>query len=218
VTIKNYDRKSYAGIPWNTFRGRLIFQQDKYKTLSGVEKTDYVVINQLSFDDYMKGIVETNDQEHLEKNKVMALIAKNYALFYLDKKNIHPSIPIGSSYSAIDSPESFQKYAGAGVEKTLKKRYQALEETKNQVVMYEDILPILPYFSCAPRFTLSAKEKRGRLDTPYLQSTFDLNGCTEFKGHGVGLAGQGAQHLAEKGATHEEILQYYYPGVGIHRY
>jgi hypothetical protein len=84
----------------------------------------------------LKGVVETNDQEHLEKNKVMALIAKNYALFYLDKKNIHPSIPENASFSAIDSPEMFQKYVGAGAEKTLTKRYEALEATKNQIVLY----------------------------------------------------------------------------------
>ena len=215
VEITNYGRKSYAGISRNTFRGKLIFKKDIIRKLEGNYVNQPAVINQLSFDDYMKGIVETNDQEHLEKNKVMALISKTYALFYLEKKNVHPSIPLEASYSAIDSPDSFQKYVGAGVEKTLKKRYQALEATKNQIVMYENILPILPYFNCAPRFTLSAKEKRGWQDTPYLQSTFELNGCTDFKGHGVGLAGQGAQYLAEKGATYEEILQYYYPGVKL---
>jgi peptidoglycan hydrolase-like amidase len=136
VEITNYTRKSYAGIPRNTFRGLLIFQKDTYKTTDGTQKTGFVVINQLPFSDYLKGIVETNDQEHLEKNKVMALIAKNYALFYLGKKNLHPNIPEQASYVAIDSPEMFQKYVGAGAEKTLTKRYEALEATKNQVVMY----------------------------------------------------------------------------------
>jgi peptidoglycan hydrolase-like amidase len=136
IKIANYDRRSYAGIPRNTFRGKLLFQKESYQTVDGAKKTGFVVINQLPFSDYLKGVVETNDQEHLEKNKVMALIAKNYALFYLNKKNIHPSIPAESSYDAIDSPEMFQKYVGAGAEKTLTKRYEALEATKNQVVLY----------------------------------------------------------------------------------
>jgi hypothetical protein len=33
ITINNYDRKSYAGVPWNTFRGSLYFQKGKYKTV-----------------------------------------------------------------------------------------------------------------------------------------------------------------------------------------
>jgi hypothetical protein len=54
--------------------------------------------------------VETNDTETLEKNKLMAMISKNYALFYLDKENVHPSIAKEANYSAIDDPDFFQKY------------------------------------------------------------------------------------------------------------
>ena len=129
----------------------------------------------------MKGIVETNDTEHLEKNKVIAMVSKNYALFYLEKKNIHPSVPSNANFVAIDSPDMFQKYVGAGAEKTLTKRYQALEATKNQIVLYDRVLPILPYFSCSAGFTLSAKEKYGWLDTPYLQSVFDMSFCEDFQ-------------------------------------
>jgi hypothetical protein len=54
--------------------------------------------------------VETNDTETLEKNKVMAMISKNYALFYLNKENVHPNIPRDANYTAIDDPDFFQKY------------------------------------------------------------------------------------------------------------
>jgi hypothetical protein len=40
----------------------------------------------------------------------MAMIAKNYALFYLNKENTHPSIPSDADYTAIDDPNFFQKY------------------------------------------------------------------------------------------------------------
>jgi peptidoglycan hydrolase-like amidase len=46
------------------------------------------------------------------------------------------------------------------LEKTLTKWYQALEATRNEVVMYNGYLPILPYFNCSAGFTLSAEEKR----------------------------------------------------------
>ncbi|MDR3169751.1 MAG: hypothetical protein LBU27_08710 [Candidatus Peribacteria bacterium] len=215
ITITNYPRTSYAGIPRNTFRGSVTFKKELYQTVEGKVVNDFVVINQLPFMDYLKGVVETNDQESLEKNKVMALIAKNYALFYLEKKNLHPNIPASSSYSAIDSPEMFQKYVGAGAEKTLKKRGQAVETTKNQIVMYAGTLPILPYFSCSAGFTRTAKEKRGRQDTPYLNAAYDFSSCPTFEGHGVGLAGKGAEYLAQKGLTAAEILQRYYSGVVI---
>jgi peptidoglycan hydrolase-like amidase len=45
------------------------------------------------------------------------------------------------------------------LEKTLTKWYQALEATRNEVVMYNGYLPILPYFNCSAGFTLSAEEK-----------------------------------------------------------
>ncbi|MDR2189704.1 MAG: hypothetical protein LBP53_00440 [Candidatus Peribacteria bacterium] len=215
VSITNYSRKSYANIPRNTFRGTLIFQKDRYQAPDGTLKNGFVVINQLPFSEYLKGIVETNDQEHLEKNKVMALIAKNYALFYLNNHNLHPNIPAEASYDAIDSPEMFQKYVGAGAEKTLTKRYEALEATKHQVVLYSGMLPILPYFSCSAGFTLSALEKRGWKDTPYLQSVFDFAVCPDFEGHGVGLAGKGAEYFAQKGMKADEILQRYYPSVAV---
>jgi peptidoglycan hydrolase-like amidase len=108
----------------------------------------------------MKGIVESHDGEHLEKNKVMALISKTYMLYYLDKKNPHPSIPANASYNAIDDARIFQKYAGAGVEQTITKRYQALDQTRNQLLVYQGTIPILPYFSCSAGFTRSGKEKR----------------------------------------------------------
>jgi hypothetical protein len=40
----------------------------------------------------------------------MALVAKNYMLFYMDKKNNHPSLPFNAGYNAIDNPDIFQKY------------------------------------------------------------------------------------------------------------
>jgi hypothetical protein len=59
------------------------------------------------------GIVETNDQEHEEKNKVMAVLSKQYMVHYLADNNRHPNIPTGANYQAIDDPNQFQKYIGA---------------------------------------------------------------------------------------------------------
>jgi peptidoglycan hydrolase-like amidase len=94
VTVTNYARESYAKIPRNTFRGSLIFEKQVMKSLATSQFIEqYVVINNLPFTDYLKGIAETTDSESAEKIKVMALLAKTYALFYMNGKNPHPSIP-----------------------------------------------------------------------------------------------------------------------------
>jgi hypothetical protein len=43
-----------------------------------------------------------------EKNKALALIIKDYTIFYM--KNKHPNIPQKASYHAIDDVRIFQKY------------------------------------------------------------------------------------------------------------
>lgn len=116
-------------------------------------------MNRLSFDDYMKGIAETSDADNREKQKLVLLLAKMYTLFYINGKNNHPSIPAGASYQAIDNPDMFQKYVGAGREKTSTMSASLLNEIKNTVVLYDNYVPILPYFSCSAGFTWSAKEK-----------------------------------------------------------
>jgi len=111
VSVNNYTRKSYGGILWNSFRGSLIWKTDSIKDLSTGKFVDHVVtINKTSFDNYMKGIAETSDTDDIEKQTLILLLAKMYALFYINGKNNHPSIPAGASYQAIDNPDMFQKY------------------------------------------------------------------------------------------------------------
>ena len=215
VTIENYPRKSYIGIPWNLFRGKLRFTKWFYINQQGKQIFAPLVINILSFSDYLKGIVESNDTETLEKNKVMAMLSKSYALFYLKWENHHPSIPENALFNAIDDPNFFQKYVWAWVEKTLTKWYQALEGTQDKIVLYQETLPILPYFSCSAWFTLSALEKFWWTDTPYLTNVIDFWTCKKFSGHWVGLAWQGAEFLAKRWMKYEDILQYFYPGITI---
>ncbi len=216
ISIDNYKRKSYAGIPRNTFKWTILFDQEKIysKTHKNFEKK-YVLINILDFDDYLKWIVETNDSETIEKNKVMAMIAKTYALFYMNADNIHPNIPQWVHYNAIDDPDLFQKYVGAWLEKTLHKRYTALEQTKNILVTYQWYIPLLPYFSCSAGFTQNAKDIWWRSDTPYLSSKLDFASCNTFQGHGVWLSWKGAERRAKQWREWKQILRYYYDGIDI---
>ena len=218
ITVENYSRKSYAWIPRNTFHWTLIFQRDYIKDKKWNQSYKNVVINNLPFTDYMKWIVETNDTETQTKNDVMALISKSYTLFYMDSANQHPSIPTQANYDAVDDPDIFQKYVWAWLEKTLKKWYQALTKTQNKIIMYNNYVPILPYFSCSAWFTYSAYEKRWRSDTPYLQTRFDLWICSDkkFSWHWVWLSWLWAERRAKNfGRNYIDILKYYYPWIEI---
>lgn len=216
VSVTNYSRKSYGGTPWNTFRWSLIREKESIKNLSAGTYVDQaVVMNRTTFDNYMKGIAETSDAENRQKQMLVLLLAKMYTLFYINGENTHPSIPANASYQAIDNPDMFQKYVWAWREKTSTMSASLLEDIQNKVILYDEYVPILPYFSCSAGFTRSAKEKRWRSDTPYLQSKLDFAPCFDFNGHWVWLSWKWAQYLAEKWRTLEQILQYYYPGVEL---
>jgi len=218
ITIENYVRKSYAWIPRNTFHGDLIFQKDYMKDKKWNQSYKNVVINDLPFTEYMKWIAETNDTETQTKNDVMALISKSYALFYMNTSNQHPNIPSQATYTAVDSPDIFQKYVWAWLEKTLKKWYIALAKTENKLIMYNWYIPVLPYFSCSAWFTFTAYERRWRNDTPYLQSRFDLWICSDKKisWHWVWLSWLWAETRAKSfGRSYTDILKYYYPWIEI---
>lgn len=111
VHVNNYLRKSYGGTLRNTFRGSLIWHKESIRNLAINQFVDQaIVINKTSFDNYMKGIGETSDTENITKQTLVLLLAKVYTLFYMNGENVHPSIPAGASYQAIDNPDMFQKY------------------------------------------------------------------------------------------------------------
>ncbi len=217
--ITNYDRKSYAGIARNNFYGKLTISKQDIQIIGQKKPINkYTIVNSLPFSLYMRGIIESNDSEPIEKIKVMTLLAKNYVTFYLDSAHRHPSIPANTNYNAVDDARIFQKYAWAGVDKTLTKRKSALESTKNEIVTYNNNLAFLPYYTCSAGFTRSAKEKRGRNDTPYLVSVYDPSPCKDFNGHGVWLAGNGATTMANQWNKYTDIIKYFYPWVEIQTY
>ena len=211
IFVTNYGRKSYGNIAWNNFYGTITISRQEIKDIDkNSTSEEFSLVNTLPFDLYMRGIVESNDKEPTEKIKTMAILSKNYIVYYLSSSHRHPNIPPGAFYNAIDDARIFQKYVWAGVDSTLTKWRPALESTKNQFVMYKWNLAFLPYFTCSAGFTWSAQEKRWRTDTPYLQSVFDPEYCTDFEWHGVWLAGNWATALANKGMNYKDIINYYY--------
>lgn len=174
-----------------------------------------VVINELPLEDYLKGIAEVSNNDPTEKLKTMAVLARTYALFYLQPEN--EKFP-GKPYDASDDPDVFQKYLGYGLELRSPNFVKAIEATKNEIVKYNGKLVKTPYFNQSDGKTLSAQEVWGWNNTPYLVSVEDPD-CKEMKrnGHGVGLSGYGATKKAERGETYQQIIKYYYSGVSIEK-
>lgn len=216
IEIVNYDR-AVGEYALNTFRWSLTFTQSGYYHLEEWEKQWRVMINTLPFSDYMAWIGESSNLQHPEKTKTLALLSKQYALWYLAWENRHPSIPEGVWYTAIDDPRSFQKYVWAWREWYSPQRQEIVKSVENTYVSYNNELPILPYFHCSWWFTRSWQEKRWRTDTPRLQSTRDVIACEswQFEWHGVGLSGDWAERMAQAWVSMEEIVQWYYDGVEV---
>ncbi|MDZ4216812.1 MAG: N-acetylmuramoyl-L-alanine amidase [Candidatus Gracilibacteria bacterium] len=237
LEFKNWDRiRTFGtGINDNMFRSVLEFRSDGGKLIA---------INELSLDDYMKGIAEVpeTDDQPQEKRKVIAVLARSYALHYLIGG--YEKFP-GKPYNAADSPAIFQKYVGYNFESRSPKWQQALRDTAGEVVMMSSELGVgssernvsrnekvlrAAYFSCTDGDrTKSATEAWP--DNEYFQqfgfvfqSVPDPLGDDPTRsgfqacGHQVGLSGYGATQKAVAGENYRQIIEYYYQGVEVERF
>ncbi len=204
LEIKNWDHQPAWSdkINDNKYRGILEIRTDLDVVL---------LINELPLEDYLKGVAEVSNTEHPEKQKVIAILARTYARYYLDKRKFP-----GKPYDASDDPDIFQKYLGYNYELRSPNFVKNVVLTKDLVVTYNKKLVKTPYFNQSDGHTRSAKEVWGWEDTPYLVSKEDPY-CDnmELKGHGVGLSGYGAYQAAVHGKTYEEIIKYYFEGVAV---
>ena len=172
-----------------------------------------VIINELGLEDYVKGVAEVSNSDPEEKLKTMSILARTYALYYIEIDDKFPGFP----YDLNDDPDYCQKYLGYGYEERSPNMADAVTETDGMVVTYDDELVKTPYFNSTDgTATKSAEEVWGWTDTPWLVSVEDpLCDGDAFSGHGVGLSGCGAEAAAENGSTYDEIIYYYYTDVEI---
>ena len=208
VTIKDMERRP----SWNT---DLNDNQFRETIEMRIEDSNVVYINELDLEHYLQGIAEVSNSAPNEKRKVLAILARTYARFYMSDDN--RKFP-GEPYDGSDDPNVFQRYLGYGYEKRSPDFVKAVKETEGLVVTYDGKLVKTPYFSQSDGKTLSAEEVWGWDYTPYLVSVPDP-WCEGLKrsGHGVGLSGYGAEAQANEGKNYEEIIKYYYEGVEIEK-
>lgn len=206
MRVDNWERRNTWGDKANNneFRGTLevlIYEDELH------------VVNELPLEDYLKGIAEESSTAPDEKIKTIMVIARTYARFYMDVAKKFPGAP----FDLNDDPNYSQKYLGYSFEKRSPKTARLAAETAGKYVTYQGKLIKTPYFSKSDgKKTISAKEKWGWTDTPFLISVDDSHcDSTAFSGHGVGLSGCGATALANQGKSYKEIIQYYYQGAEI---
>lgn len=102
LRVKSWDRKpswdKSGTMNDNLFRGKIEIRNENGKI---------VLINELPLEDYLKGLAETSNGDHVEKMKTIVVAARSYAYFYTKPEN--RKFP-GKPYDGSDDPEVFQKY------------------------------------------------------------------------------------------------------------
>jgi peptidoglycan hydrolase-like amidase len=109
-----------------------------------------------------------------------------------------------------------QVYRGYNFELRASKVAEAVEATRGQVVAYQNVPVITPYFSHSDGRTRSWEEVWAGDPKPWLVSVPDP-ACAgmDLFGHGVGMSALGAIAMANDGQTAADILSYYYQGTGL---
>ncbi len=189
----------------NFFRGTL-----EIRMLEGKLR----VINELSIENYLKGLAEITNDTPIEKTKAIIVAARTYAYYY---SNIGQKFP-GKPYHLDDDPNHTQKYRGYGYETRAPNTTKAVVATSGMVITYNGQAVLAPYFSSDDGRTRSGLEAWGWKNTPYLQSVADPH-CKglQMAGHGVGMSGCGSLGLAKEGKTFDDILHYYYQGIVLRK-
>jgi peptidoglycan hydrolase-like amidase len=176
-----------------------------------------MLINDISLEDYMKGLAEEPDTEPYEKQRAFAIAARTYAAWYMDpRERKFPGMP----YDGSDSPAQFQAYGGIGFEERNPRWVRAVMRTDGRVLTVDGGLIKPPYFSSDDGRTRSPEEIGwGTFPFAHVFQSKPDPWCSgmENRGHGVGMSGCGAEGQANEGKTAEQILEYYYPGTIIQR-
>lgn len=196
----------------NSFRGTLEIRNRNGK---------WLIINELPVGDYVKGLGEVSDGDPEHKAKTIIVAARTYAAHYLqsDKRKFP-----GEPYDGSDDPAVFQRYLGYGLEKRSPNLAKYAQETRNTIITYSGALIKPWYFNASPGKTRSALEycqsRGGKTceDIPFLQSVEDPGTPVKtYNGHGVGISGNGAIALAQRGWTFENIIRYFLKGVEVQK-
>lgn len=177
------------------------------------------VVNELLFEQYLKGIAETSNSSPFEYQKALIVAARTYAKQHIDRNSKH-----AAEGFTVRPTEADQVYRGYNSEKRMPSLARAVEETRGVMVYYNGALAITPYSSNTDGRTRSWEEVWGGPPKPWLVSVPDPC-CTGLSmrysstsySHGVGMSARGALAMALDNKSFEEILKYYYTNIELLR-
>ncbi len=116
--------------------------------------TGMVVVNQLSLEDYLYGVIVAEigpiNKNTYEAVKAQAVAARSFTLARLGKRK-------GLGYDLYDSFLRDQEYRGAGAEMSLAN--QAVDETRGEVLYYQDAPAMVLYHACCGGITADGSEE-----------------------------------------------------------
>lgn len=161
---------------------------------------------EIDIEEYLKGVVPAEvGNALLECGKAQAVAARTFALNKCKKTG-----------KISDKSSTDQAFRASRFSSSYARAHQAVEETRGQVLFYDGTLITNANYSASNGGrTMSAHERWGGKDLPYLISRDDPWDTGKKTGHGVGLSQRGAKYAASIGIGYKEILDFYYPGTEI---
>lgn len=203
LRVNNYEnpRFGYGKIKYNQFRGNLNIYNTGGKKL--------MIVNELPLEHYLWGLAEQPKTEPLEKQKAIHILARSYIYVYSQgprrKFNTY-------RYDLEDDPRTSQLYLGKEWEKYHQDQKNILTKTTGQIVTLDGKAVIAPYFTQSSGHSSAAWAKQ----YPWAKvQPLPYDEGLEAKGHGIGLSGNTAHILADKGMKHEDIIDYFFEGVTV---
>lgn len=177
-------------------------------------KTDRLwLINELTFESYLKGIAETSNNSAQEFQKTLIVAARTFGKYHIERGTKHAGDNV-----TVFATDADQIYRGYNAEIRLPNVTKAVDDTRGVMVFYNNSLAITPYYSQSDGRTRSWSEVWGGDPKPWLIGKDDP--CCKnlpMLGHGVGMSARGAVQMALEGKTFEEILKYYYTGIELRK-
>lgn len=168
------------------------------------------IINELPLESYLAGIAEAGNENPEHYLKALMIAARSYAIYHFGRGTKH-----ADEHFTLDATYD-QVYRGYNAELARPNVVKAASDTRGEAVTYAGRVVIAPYFSHSDGRTRSWEEVWAGGPYVWLVSVPDPC-CTgmDLFGHGVGMSAQGALYFANLGKTYDEILKYYYTGIGI---
>lgn len=207
--LDNFDRRvSWKGPKnFNAYRGVL-----EYRTTEN--KTSHYLINELVFEDYVKGIGENSNGAPEEYLKAQSVAQRSYAYYIKEKSDKHDS-----RYFDVVAHTGDQLYLGVESEKILPRFVAAAEATRGQMVIYNNDVVITPYYGNSDGHTRAWTQVWGGSVKPWLVSvTANYDQGRRMNGHGVGMSQlDAAARAKQEGLNFVDLIKYYYRGVEVER-